>query len=255
MKPYRKNLFFDALGNPILLKRAMFLVVGLMSYRRFNIRNKLRVSGAEHLANLPDESVLFVSNHQTYYADVAAMYHAIFAAKNGFYNRLRNPIYVLNPRVRLYFIAAKETMKAGLLPQIFRLGGSISIKRTWREKGQEIQRELDLRDTEKIDRALADGWVITFPQGTTRPFKEGRKGTAHIIKRNRPIVVPVTIDGFRRAFDRRGLVLKKKKVELRINFKEPLQLDYDADIGTILDEVMEAIEQLPHHNKVVPLRD
>lgn len=253
MKKYRKNIWFDALGNPILFKRLMFLVVGVMSYRRFNIRNKLHVSGAEVLANLPDESVLFVSNHQTYYADVAAMYHAIFAAKNGYYNRLKNPIYLLNPRVRLYFIAAKETMKAGLLPRIFRLGGSISVKRTWREKGQEIQRDIDLKDTQKIDRALADGWVITFPQGTTRPFKEGRKGTAHIIKRNRPIVIPVTIDGFRRAFDRKGLVLKKKRVQLRINFKEPLHIDYDAEIGTILAQIMEAIEQTPEHNKVAPL--
>lgn len=247
---YRKSIWVDALGNPLMAKRAVFLVIGFMSYFRFNIRNKLRISGAEILRDLPDEGVLFVSNHQTYYADVAAMYHSIFAAKNGFYNTVKNPIYLLNPRVRLYFVAAVETMKAGILPRVFRLAGSVSIKRTWREAGVEIQRDVDQRDTQKIDLALRDGWVITFPQGTTKPFKEGRKGTAHIIKKNQPIVVPVTIDGFRRAFDKRGLVLKKKKVELKIRFKQPLEVNYDDSVEQILEQVMHAIEQTEEHNRV-----
>lgn len=250
---YRKSIWVDALGNPLIAKRAVFLVIGFMSYFRFNIRNKLRITGAEVLKELPDEGVLFVSNHQTYYADVAAMYHTIFAAKNGFYNSVKNPVYLLNPRVRMYFVAAKETMKAGLLPRIFRLAGSVSIKRTWREAGVEINREVDQRDTQKIDLAIRDGWVITFPQGTTKPFKEGRKGTAHIIKKNEPIVVPITIDGFRRAFDKRGLVLKKKKVELKIRFKEPLNLNYDAPVEDILNQVMDAIEQTEEHNRVPEL--
>ena len=31
-----------------------------------------------------------------------------------------------------------------------------------------------------------------------------RKGTAHIIKENKPVVVPITIDRFRRSFDKTG---------------------------------------------------
>ena len=46
-----------------------------------------------------------------------------------------------------------------------------------------------------IKKALDDGWVITFPQGTTTPFKPIRRGTAHIIKTYKPIVVPIVIDG------------------------------------------------------------
>ena len=67
-------------------------------------------------------------------------------------------------------------------------------------------------DTENIKIALEDGWVITFPQGTTRSFKPVRKGTAHIIKQHKPIVVPIVIDGFRRSFDRKGLFVKKKGI-------------------------------------------
>ena len=57
-------------------------------------------------------------------------------------------------------------------------------------------------DTENIRIALEDGWVITFPQGTTTPFKPIRRGTAHIIKTYKPVVVPIVIDGFRRSFDK-----------------------------------------------------
>ena len=50
----------------------------MISYRRFNGFNKLKISGSENLVDLPKTNVLFVSNHQTYFADVAAMYH-VFA--------------------------------------------------------------------------------------------------------------------------------------------------------------------------------
>ena len=66
-------------------------------------------------------------------------------------------------------------------------------------------------DISNIGIALDDGWVITFPQGTTTPFKPLRKGTAHIIKNYKPIVVPIVIDGFRRSFDKKGIRIKKKR--------------------------------------------
>jgi hypothetical protein len=69
-------------------------------------------------------------------------------------------------------------------------------------------KDVNPNDTENIKIALNDGWVITFP-GTTKSFKPVRKGTAHIIK-ERPIVVPIVIDGFRRSFDKKGLRMKKE---------------------------------------------
>ena len=96
-------------------------------------------------------------------------------------------------------------MKAGLLPRILAYAGSISIERTWRDSGKDVQRQVKMSDIFNIGRALDDGWVITFPQGTTTPFKPLRKGTAHIIKKYKPVVVPIVIDGFRRSFDKKGL--------------------------------------------------
>ena len=116
-------------------------------------------------------------------------------------------------------------MKGSWISRFFALAGAITVKRTWRAEGTETRRGLDPSDTRKIERALQDNWVITFPQGTTRPFAPGRKGTALIIKRNKPIIVPVVINGFWRAFNKKGLKFKKKGTQLSVTFKEPLALD------------------------------
>lgn len=243
-----RNLFVDRFGNPLLLKRLMILVFGAYTFPRFAIRNKTIIEGSEILHNLPKKNVLFVSNHQTYYADVACFFHVFASARWGFRNTIKFPIYLLSPILRLYFVAAKETMESGLLPRIFKLAGSISVKRTWREKGQEIQREVDQKDPDNISKALDDGWVITFPQGTTRPFVAGRKGTAHLIRNTQPIVVPITIDGFRRAFDKQGILLKGRNIQLKVQVKEPLEIDYSAPVEDILDQIMHSIEQTPEFN-------
>jgi 1-acyl-sn-glycerol-3-phosphate acyltransferase len=106
-----------------------------------------------------------------------------------------------------------------------------------------VRRGLDPSDTRKIERALGNSWVITFPQGTTKPFAPGRKGTAYIIKHTHPIVVPVVINGFWRAFNKKGLKFKKTGSILSVKFKEPLELDYNSPAEVILEQVMDAIEQ------------
>jgi 1-acyl-sn-glycerol-3-phosphate acyltransferase len=134
-------------------------------------------------------------------------------------------------------------MKGSWISKLFTLAGALTVKRTWRAEGQEVRRGLDPSDTRKITRALNGSWVITFPQGTTKPFAPGRKGTAHIIKLTKPVVVPVVINGFWRAFNKKGLKFKKRGSLLSVRFKEPLQIDYDAPSEVILEQVMDSIEQ------------
>jgi 1-acyl-sn-glycerol-3-phosphate acyltransferase len=144
-------------------------------------------------------------------------------------------------------------MKSGLLPKIFAYAGSISIERTWRSSGKEVNRQVKMSDISNIKKALDDGWVITFPQGTTTPFKPIRKGTAHIIKHYQPIVVPIVIDGFRRAFDKKGIRIKKKNILQSMEIKPPLQIDYENEsIDQIVEKIEYSIEQ--HHSflKVIP---
>lgn len=240
----------DAFGHNLLVKRLIIFVFGSVAYYRMNLINTTKVEGSDILKGLPDTKVLFVSNHQTYFADVAAIYQVVNCAKWGVYNRINYPLSLLNPKLNLYFIAAQETMKSGFIPKLFAYVGSVSIKRSWREAGKNVDRGVDPRDIEKIKKAIYSGWTITFPQGTTKPFVKGRKGTAHIIKDLEPIVIPLVVDGFRRAFDKKGMFVKKKGCELRIKVKPPLQIDYSASANDVLDQIMTAIEQSEDYQRI-----
>lgn len=235
--------FAQRIADSKLVKGSVYSLVGMVSWPGLALVNKTRISGMENLEGLPHNNVLFVSNHQTYFADVITFLHIFCANRWRIKNKLGLPFYLLWPFTSVKFVAAEETMKSNLLSRIFALAGAISIKRTWRAQGQDVQRSRDNSDTEKIDEALKKNWVITFPQGTTKPFAPGRKGTAHIIKNNHPIVIPVVINGFWRAFDKKGLKFKKKGSTLSIRIKPPLQIDYSGTAETILDQVMDAIEQ------------
>ncbi|MBL0134551.1 MAG: 1-acyl-sn-glycerol-3-phosphate acyltransferase [Chitinophagaceae bacterium] len=244
----------DRIKHTNIVRKMVYAVVGVFSYPGLMFFNKLQISGTEHISNLPKKNVLFVSNHQTYFADVITFLHIFCAVKWGKENRLGIPYYLLNPFTHVNYVAAEETMKDSWISRLFAMAGALTVKRTWRSEGQEVRRNLDPSDTRKIQRALADNWVITFPQGTTKPFAPGRKGTAYIIKENRPVVIPVVISGFWRAFNKKGLKFKKKGSMLSVTFKEPLNIDYDASTESILDTVMNAIEQSkdymlkgPHH--------
>ena len=226
-----------------LVRKLVYAVVGLVSYPGLTIINRLKISGTEHLRSLPKKNVLFVSNHQTYFADVITFLHIFCAVKWRKRDKLGIPYYLLNPFTNVYYVAAEETMRGSWVSRLFTLAGALTVKRTWNKQSTETRKGLDPSDTRKITRALEDSWVITFPQGTTKPFAPGRKGTALIIKQNRPIVVPVVIRGFWRAFNKTGLKFKKKGIPLSVTFKPPLNINYDAPTEEILASVMDAIEQ------------
>lgn len=233
----------ERLKNIRVVRSLVYGIVGAASYPGLTMFNKLRIEGTEHLRDLPRNNVLFVSNHQTYFADVITFLHIFCAVKWRKENRLGIPYYLLNPFTNVYFVAAKETMDGSWVSRLFKMGGALTVKRTWRAEGKDVHRERDESDTQKIDQALSKSWVITFPQGTTKPFAPGRKGTAHIIKNNQPIVVPVVINGFWRAFNKKGLAFKKRGSQLTVRFKEPMVIDYTLPVDEILEQVMEAIEQ------------
>ncbi len=235
--------FFERIKHIRPLRSLVYAIAGAVSYPGLVMLNKLKISGTEYLRELPQSNVLFVSNHQTYFADVITFLHIFCAVKWGRKNRLGFPIYLLNPFTRVYYVAAEETMKGSLISRFFILAGAITVKRTWNPDSKLQRKGLDPSDTRKIERALENNWVITFPQGTTKPFAPGRKGTALIIKRTKPVVVPVVINGFWRAFNKKGLKFKKKGSQLTVRFKEPLQIDYDAPAEEIIRQIMDAIEQ------------
>ncbi len=248
MNLFKRNPF----GHNLFIKKWLIRVLGLLTHQRFNRFNKLQIEGSDVLKSLPQNNVLFVSNHQTYFADVAAMFHVFNASLSGRVDSIKNMTYLWQPKLNIYYVAAKETMKAGLLPRILAYVGSVSIERTWRSKGEDVNRQVKMSDISNIGVALDDGWVITFPQGTTTPFKPIRKGTAHIIKKYKPIVIPIVIDGFRRSFDKKGIRIKKRNILQSMEIKKPIEINYDKEsIDSIVEKIEYAIEQHPSFLKVL----
>ena len=143
---FKKNIF----GQFLLIKKWLIRIIGFISYGRF--RKTLKISGSENINKLPAKNVLFVSNHQTYFADGIAILHMLNATCNGRTNTLKKSNYLFNPKLNIYFIAAKETMNKGLIPKILSYTGSISIKRTWKEGKKNINRNvssIDIRNIKK----------------------------------------------------------------------------------------------------------
>ena len=119
-----------------------------------------------------------------------------------------------------------------------------------------MKRQVKMSDIGNIGKALDDGWVITFPQGTTTPFKPIRRGTAHIIKKYNPIVVPIVIDGFRRSFDKKGIRIKKRNILQSMEIKKPLDIDYENEsVASIVEKIEYAIEQHSSFLKVISEKD
>ena len=168
--------------------------------------------------------------------------HVFNASVNGRRDSLKNILYLLKPKSNIYFIAALETMKASVIPKILSYAGSILIKRTWREAGKEISRNIRGEDFDNITKALNDGWVITFPRGTTDNSKPVRSGTAHIIKSTNPIVIPVKIDGFGDVFERNSLKIKNKTMPFSIKFGNALKFNDDESIKSITNQIEKIID-------------
>ena len=245
---FKRNPF----GHFLILKKWLIRYMGIITHRRYRGFNELKIEGSNVIKELPNSNVLFVSNHQTYFADVVAMLHVFNASLSGRIDSIKNVGYLWNPKLNIYYIAAKETMKSGILPRILAYAGAVSIERTWREKGKEVKRDVKMTDISNIGIALNDGWVITFPQGTTKPFYPIRRGTAHIIKKYKPIVIPIVIDGFRRSFDKRGIIIKKRGILQSMNIKKPLEINYEKDsFDSIIEKIQYSIEQHPSLLKVV----
>lgn len=74
-------MLVDQLKKVKLVRKLFYAVVGLVTYPGLAIVNKIKITGTEYLKQLPKQNVLFVSNHQTYFADVMAFLHIFCAVK------------------------------------------------------------------------------------------------------------------------------------------------------------------------------
>ena len=232
----KKNIF----GQTIFLKRLIIGFVGLITHRTFR-NNRFEIKGSKNLIDLPETNVLFVSNHQTYFYDVIAMLHVFNSSVKGRIDSVKKPKYLINPKTNLYYIASLETMKKSLVTKLLTYAGAVLVQRSWRDSGESVSRDIRSEDPDKIKLALKDGWVITFPRGTTDNSKPIRKGTAHIIKNNDPLIVPINLIGFKDVFQRNGLKVINRKNFFSIEIMKPLQIDMTKKS---IEEITKELEKL-----------
>src|SRR5688500_17013445 len=119
--------FSKKLVESKIIRKIIYAIVGVFSYPGLMIVNKLKIRGTEHIENLPKKNVLFVSNHQTYFADVITFLHIFCAVKWRKRNRLGLPYYLLNPFTRVYYVAAEATMNGSWVRRLFTLAGALTV--------------------------------------------------------------------------------------------------------------------------------
>ncbi|MFT7386666.1 MAG: 1-acyl-sn-glycerol-3-phosphate acyltransferase, partial [Nonlabens sp.] len=105
---FKENPF----GHILFLKKWLIRIAGVLSHRRYRGFNEMEIEGSEIIRNLPETGVLFVSNHQTYFADVVSMFHVFNASLKGRDDSIKNVGYLWNPKLNIYYVAAKETMQS-----------------------------------------------------------------------------------------------------------------------------------------------
>ena len=81
-------------GHYLIIKKWLIRIMGVMSHRRYRGFNALQIDGSEIITELPGTNVLFVSNHQTYFADVVAMFHVFNASLSGRVDSIKNVGYL-----------------------------------------------------------------------------------------------------------------------------------------------------------------
>src|SRR3982750_4553388 len=125
----------EKLKHVKIIRAIVYFIVGVISYPMLAMVNKLKIEGTENIEKLPKRNVLFVSNHQTYFADVITFLHIFCAVKWRRRNRLGVPYYLLNPFTSVYYVGAEETMKGSFISRLFTLAGALTVKRTWKKDG------------------------------------------------------------------------------------------------------------------------
>ena len=218
------------------LRRGIITSLGLgFTIPYFRLLNRVRVTGDAIIDKLPRKNVMFLSNHQTYFMEAMAIFDVVY---------VRHRLPLENPFMR--FSAATETMKQNLLTQLFSKGGGVTFRRSFREGGKDVKRGADFEGIAKVEEAIASGWLLHFPAGTTQKGAPLRPGVAQLLHRTQAVAVPVRVDGFRELLLYRqipGKVLKKCRVALHppLDLAKFYAAPYHKDAGTEVVERLSAI--------------
>lgn len=208
----------------------------------FRLLNRIHVEGDAVLRRLPPKGVVFLSNHQTYFTEAIAFFDLVY---------VRHQLPLESPMLR--FSAAEETMKKNLVMSLLRKAGSVTFRRSFREGGQDIKRPVDMEGLARVEKAIAEGWLLHFPAGTTQKGAPLRPGVAQLLHRTKALAVPVRVDGFRNLLLHRQLPGKLFK-KCRIHLYPPMDLasfyatSYSREAGSELVNTLGALINDPEND-------
>lgn len=219
------------------LRRGIITTLGLgFTIPYFRLLNRLHVTGAGVIDTLPRKNVVFLSNHQTYFIEAMAIFDLVYVGRH---------LPLENPFMR--FSAATETMKQNLLTRLFIKAGGVTFRRSFREGGVDVKRTVDFEGVAKVEEAIANGWLLHFPAGTTQKGAPLRAGIAQLLHRTKAVAVPVRADGFRDLLLYKQIPGKILKA-CRLTLHPPLDLarfyaaPYDRDAGKgVVDRLSEIL--------------
>ncbi|HEX7527769.1 MAG TPA: lysophospholipid acyltransferase family protein [Thermoanaerobaculia bacterium] len=218
------------------LRRGLITSLGLgFTVPYFRLLNRVKVTGDAIVDKLPRKNVVFLSNHQTYFMEAMAIFDLVY---------VRHRLPLENPFMR--FSAATETMKQNPLTQLFIKAGGVTFRRSFRDGGKEVKRAVDFEGVAKVEEAIANGWLLHFPAGTTQKGAPLRPGIAQLLHRTKAVAVPVRVDGFRNLLLYRqvpGKVMKKCRVALHppLDLAKFYAAPYHKDGGAEIVERLSAI--------------
>lgn len=195
------------------VRRGLITSLGLgFTFPYFRLLNQVKVDNEALLDALPRQGVVFLSNHQTYFMEAIAFFDLVYVRK-GF--PMESPY--------LRFSAAEETMKTNLLTTILTKAGGVTFRRSFREGGKDVKRPVDLDGVAKVEEAIAGGWLLHFPAGTTKKDAPLRPGVAQLLHRSKAVAVPMRVSGFRNLLVHKQIPGKLFKA-CKITLHPPLDL-------------------------------
>lgn len=202
------------------------------------ILNRTRIEGLEHIPK--EGSILVVSNHISD-LDPALIPAAIL---------LRYPTQLIRA------VAKSELFRVPFLGAAIRSYGSIPVDRTGK----------DIKAMREIVRAMREGKVLIFPEGTRSmdgKLLPGRRPVGRLIQMAKPVIIPAAVWGTILAVPPNS-VLPRIGKEIGVRFGPPLDMKALYDLPPtkensqiVVDYVMEAIagmiEELKAEGRVIEI--
>lgn len=213
--------------NQKILKKAWLQSMYFKFYSEFELKNDVVYNGDSVLADLPEAGVMFVSNCEAYQIDTMLLYRRL----------MTSPGYsVLEPKTNLSTLCVPETFDYLTDQRALEYFDCIPHPTV---DNASISKYSALR---AVVRSLQTGWLLNFPspEGLNTALSV-HASVAPFIKRIRPIIVPIHIDGTKNTFGSGARSIHNEVKKIEVTFKKPLKIDYSEHPEVISTQISCAI--------------